>query len=485
MSHQGHFPISNRDVICLTAASEAVIEPKGGSTHRIQDLLAKFAETLGVSASRLSSNEMASLIADGIPCELLQPGQDWQSGQLQMSVSFSFVPGAIAAQPTKTQAMVETPAAETPAAETPMVEMPAAEMPAAATSAEIPMAAIAAPAALGAIGLAATSFTMPEAEESFDMTDFQLDIDPMIDISAVSEMPAAPADDEAFSTEALDASLNDDRFDADNFDMESVGSDFADSDFADSSFNDSSVDPNDGMVAAALDDMGGLDDLDAGFGDMPSFRDTSAFEDIDPEVGTLSNHPQLGMPAMSFLDSELEAQPNQDFSSEDLDCEGDRFTGDELDAALDLALPTSSEAAFSLEEDDIDSFDFGDKLDMSLESPAMEAPITFEAQPDFNLESELEASFDLGDDDLLADAFLGEDDMLGDGLSEDLGDLAMDAAKLDVLSPTSIATQVPDSKVTRAIDTESLDELGFGMLDNPWDLSDDLDSMLLAQPPLG
>jgi hypothetical protein len=467
MSHQGHFPISNRDVICLTAASEAAIEPKGGSTHRIQDLLAKFAETLGVSASRLSSHEMASLIADGIPCELLQPGQDWQSGQLQMTVNFSFVPGAIALQSVETQPiampMVETPVAETPAAETPAAETPVAEK-----SAEIPMAAIVAPAALAALGLAVPA---PEAEESFNMNDFQLDIDPMLDVSA-SKVPAEAQDEEAFSIDALDASLNGDSFDASRFDLD-------DDDFA-----DNLVDTNDGMVAAALNDMGSLDDLDAGFGDMPSFRDTNDFGGIDLEADALSAHPELGMPAVSSLDLDFQAESalDQGFGSDKLEREGDRFTGDELDAALDLAMPTSDDA-FSL-EDAVDGFDFGAELDMIGEA-TIAAPMAFDEQPDFNLESELEASFGLGDDDLLGEAFLGDDDMLGDGLSEDLGDLAMDAAKLDVLSPTSPATQVPENKVARAIDTESLDELGFGMLDNPWDLSDDLDSMLLAQPPLG
>jgi hypothetical protein len=464
MSHQGHFPISNRDVICLTAASEAAIEPKGGSTHRIQDLLAKFAETLGVSASRLSSHEMASLIADGIPCDLLQPGQDWQSGQLQMTVNFSFVPGAIAVQSLETQPiaapMVETPVAETPVAETPVVEK----------SAEIPMAAIVAPVALAALGLAVSA---PEAEESFNMDDFQLDIDPMFDVSA-SKIPAAAQEEEAFSVDALDASLNDNSLDASRFELDH-GDDFA----------DNLVDAKDGMVAKALDDMGSLDDLDAGFGDMPSFRDTNDFGDMDLEAEALIAHPELGMPAMSSLDLEFQAESaalDTGFGSDDLECAGDRFTGDELDAALDLAMPTSDDA-FSL-EDPVDGFNFGDELDMIGET-AIAAPMAFDEQPDFNLESELEASFDLGDDDLLGEAFLGDDDMLGDGLSEDLGDLAMDAAKLDVLSPTSPATQVPENKVAQGIDTESLDELGFGMLDNPWDLSDDLDSMLLAQPPIG
>jgi hypothetical protein len=34
------------------------------------------------------------------------------------------------------------------------------------------------------------------------------------------------------------------------------------------------------------------------------------------------------------------------------------------------------------------------------------------------------------------------------------------------------------------VDTASLDALGFDELDNPWDLSDDLDAMLLSNGPL-
>ncbi|NJM47808.1 MAG: hypothetical protein HC860_17905 [Alkalinema sp. RU_4_3] len=313
---------------------------------------------------------------------------------------------------------------------------------------------------------------MPEAS-AFDLDEFTVAIDPMAEAA-----PALDLDD------SIAAFVDDDQMDA----VEEVT-------FVRAPEAPGFEPEANQMVAAALDDMDGLDselglvesELDAGFGDMPSLDDTNSFGD-DHLGGAmdLSGEPDLfvlGEP--EALETEL-AQPvgiaalEEEFDFGDLDApehgtmvEVSRETAgaESLDAGLDAfdfdsesaAIEAGMNAALGFEDDDLempslgaapvadslgDAFDFGDDLDLG--APA---GVAMSLDSDFDLEM-------------------------------DLGNLAMDAAKMDALDPASPATLSPEAKAVKPVDTDSLDALGFDDLDNPWDLSDDLDAMLLSNGPL-
>jgi hypothetical protein len=450
MSHQGQFPLSNRDVISVAVCPQAPNKLYSGQTHRFQDLLSKLATTIGVQSSYLTESEMLGLMQAGIPCELLQPGMDWQSGHLKLTLSFE---ASVAATSSADQIAVESAPEEI------------AQAPSFAA-----MAAVAAPVAVAAaIAMPAAAIAMPEMPAAeFDLDEFTVAIDPMDEATPAIDLDDAIA---AFADDELDAEAT----------------------FAPTAAAPALAAPEeDAMVAVALGDMDGLDDelglldseLDAGFGDMPSFGDTSGFGDGD--LSDLSGAIDLGEPdlfalgepepleavgqpvGLSALEDEFDFgdldQPNQGTMVEvpreagaesldlgfDFDSEGDAIEAG-MNAALgfedDLEMPSLGNApgADSLG----DAFDFGDDLDLEL--PTGSAGLSLDG--DFDLEM-------------------------------DLGNLAMDAAKMDALDPASSATLSPEAKPTKPVDTASLDALGFDELDNPWDLSDDLDAMLLSNGPL-
>ncbi|NJM47807.1 MAG: hypothetical protein HC860_17900 [Alkalinema sp. RU_4_3] len=141
MSHQGQFPLSNRDVISVVVCPQAPNQLYSGQTHRFQDLLSKLAATIGVQSSYLTESEMLGLIEAGIPCELLQPGMDWQAGRLKLTLSFE----ANAAATGQAEASQSAPAAPEPIAETPAETSTVAPVAAAAAAVA---AAVAAPLAM-------------------------------------------------------------------------------------------------------------------------------------------------------------------------------------------------------------------------------------------------------------------------------------------------------------------------------------------------
>jgi hypothetical protein len=425
MSHQGQFPLSNRDVISVVVCPQAPNQLYSGQTHRFQDLLSKLAATIGVQSSYLTESEMLGLMQAGIPCELLQPGMDWQSGRLKLTLSFEATTAASSADQVAVESTPETPSFATMAA------------------VAAPMAVAAAVAAPMAVAAAVAMPEMPVAEE-FDLDEFTVAIDPM-------GTPEAPA--------------------------------FADDD--------------DAMVAVALGDMDSLDaelglldsELDAGFGDMPSFDDTSGFGDSDLDSAIAIGEPDLfalGEP------EPLETELPQPVGLAALEDEFDFGDLDEPDHST--MVNVSRETANIASVESLDSFDSG--FDFDSESASIEAGMNavlgFEddlempSLGDAPVADSLGDAFDFGDD-LDLDAPAGSAGLSLDGdfdLEMDLGNLAMDAAKMDALDPASPATLSPDAKPTKPVDTASLDALGFDELDNPWDLSDDLDAMLLSNGPL-
>jgi hypothetical protein len=450
MSHQGQFPLSNRDVISVVVCPQAPNQLYSGQTHRFQDLLSKLAATIGVQSSYLTESEMLGLIEAGIPCELLQPGMDWQSGRLKLQLSFEATAAAIPASPA---AQVTLESAPEVAAETP---------------ATAPMAAaVVAPVAMAAIA-------MPEmsAANEFDLDEFTVAIDPMTE--------AAPALDDAFAALADD----DEQMDAVEEETflrqpEAVG-----------------FEPEaDQMVAAALGDMDGLDgelglfesELDAGFGDMPSLDDTIGFGD-----GDLGGAIDLGEPDLFALGEPepLEAELAPPVGIAALEDEFDFGDLDEPNHGTMVEVARETAGAASLDSG-LDAFDF-DSESAAIEA-GMNAALGFEDDDlempslgDAPVADSLGDAFDFGDDlDLAPPAGAAAVSLDGDfDLEMDLGNLAMDAAKMDALDPASPATLAPEAKSAKPVDRDSLDALGFDELDNPWDLSDDLDAMLLSNGPL-
>ncbi len=469
MSHQGQFPLSNRDVISVVVCPQAPNHLYSGQTHRFQDLLFKLAATIGVQSSCLTESEMLGLIEAGIPCDLLQPGMDWQSGRLKLTLSFE-------ANTTDSQTVASPIAVES----VPEVISEAAATPSFATMATVaavatPLAVAAAVAAVPAAAIAIPE--MPEADE-FDLDEFTVAIDPIGEAA-----PAMDLDD------SITAFADDDQLDA----VEEV------------TFVRAPAAPGfepeaDQMVAAALGDMDGLDDvglleseLDNGFGDMPSFDDTSGFGD-----GDLSGAIDLGEPDLFDLGEPepLEPELAQPVGLAALEDEFDFGDLDQPDQGTMVDVPRETAGA------SVESLDLGldsgldSGFDFDSESAAIEAGMNAALGFEDDLEmpslgnapvaDSLGDAFDFGDDlDLEAPAGVAEFSLDSDfDLEMDLGNLAMDAAKMDALDPASPATLSPEAKATKPVDTASLDALGFDELDNPWDLSDDLDAMLLSNGPL-
>jgi hypothetical protein len=443
MSHQGQFPLSNRDVISVEVCPQAPNQLYSGQTHRFQDLLSKLAATIGVQSSYLTESEMLGLIEAGIPCELLQPGMDWQSGRLKLTLSFEA--SAAVSQAVVSQAAVES---------APEVISEAAATPS--------FAAMAAPVAA--------------ATNEFDLDEFTVAID------MGEATPALDLDDSiaAFADDQLDL----DAVEESTFVRTPEAPAFAE------------LDPEtDQMVAAALGDMDGLDaelglldsELDAGFGDMPSFDDTSGFGDGDLEDG--GSAIAFGEPDLFTLGEPepLEAV-GQSVSLSALEDEFDFGDLDQPDHGTMVDVPRETAAASAK------SLDLDSGLDFDDESAAIEAGMNAALGFEDDLEmpslgdapDSLGEAFDFGDDlDLDAPTGMAEFSLDSDfDLEMDLGNLAMNAAKMDALDPASPATLSAEAKSTKPVDTASLDALGFDELDNPWDLSDDLDAMLLSNGPL-
>jgi hypothetical protein len=441
MSHQGQFPLSNRDVISVVVCPQAPNQLYSGQTHRFQDLLSKLAATIGIQSSYLTESEMLGLIEAGIPCDLLQPGTDWQSGRLKLTLSFE-------ANPTAAASAWPQPAVE-PA---PEVISEAAATPS--------FAAIETP-------------EMPETQE-FDLDEFTIAIDPMGE--------AAPAMDLELD-DSIAAFADDDQLDLDAVEEATFVR-------APEATALAELDPEDDqMVAAALGDMDGLDaelggldsELDAGFGDMPSFDDTSGFGDSDLDSAIAFGEPDLfALGEPEPLETKLAAaQPvglsalEDEFDFGDLDqVHGTMVEVPRDTAGFDSGFNFDSESA-AIEAGMNTALGFEDDLEM----PSLgDAPMA----------ESLGEAFDFGDDlDLEAPAGVAELSLDSDfDLEMDLGNLAMDAAKMDALDPSSPAILSPEAKLTKPVDTASLDALGFDELDNPWDLSDDLDAMLLSNGPL-
>jgi hypothetical protein len=468
MSHQGQFPLSNRDVISVVVCPQAPNQLYSGQTHRFQDLLSKLAATIGVQSSYLTESEMLGLMQAGIPCELLQPGMDWQAGRLKLTLSFE---AAVVGSEAPTEGVSEiAPQASVMNVAAPM--------------------AVAAAIALPAI----PAMAMPEAEiDNFDQDDFTVSIDPMAEADSAMDLDFGEVD---LDLDAVEESTF----------VRVPATELA---------------QEDEMVAAALDDMGGLDhqlgsigsELDAGFGDMPSLADTSFGEgnSFDPDSFDPDSFDTDSFAAgdLAGLNSDLfEAELGEpeliqaegavaDFS--DLEDELDFGDLDQPDygTMVEVARETNGVPVDAMALPDLDaSLDSG--FDFDSESDAIEAGMNAALGFEDDLEmpslgdapaeslGSLDDAFDFGDDDLL-----NVPDMDAAGLSldsdfdldMDLGNLAMDAAKMDVLDPASSATLTPD-KPSKPVDTDSLDALGFDALDNPWDLSDDLDAMLLSNGPL-
>jgi hypothetical protein len=460
MSHQGQFPLSNRDVISVVVCPQAPNQLYSGQTHRFQDLLSKLAATIGVQSSYLTESEMLGLMQSGIPCELLQPGMDWQAGRLKLTLSFEAA-AVVSAAPTEGVSEIAPQAS--------------------GINVAAPMA-VAAAIALPAI----PAMAMPEAEiDNFDQDDFTVSIDPMAEADSAMDLDFGEAD------------LDLDAVEESTFVRVPAAAELA---------------QEDEMVAAALDDMGGLDhplgsigsELDAGFGDMPSLADTSFGEgnSFDPDsFGTDSDLAGLNSDLFEAELGEPEliqaAAAAADFS----DLEDELGFGDldqpDYGTMVEVARETNGVPVDAMALPDLDaSLDSGFNFDS--ESDAIEAGMNAALGFEDDLEmpslgdapaeslGSLDDAFDFGDDDLLNVPGMDAAGLSLDSdfdLDMDLGNLAMDAAKMDVLDPASSATLTPD-KPSKPVDTDSLDVLGFDALDNPWDLSDDLDAMLLSNGPL-
>jgi hypothetical protein len=467
MSHQGQFPLSNRDVISVVVCPQAPNQLYSGQTHRFQDLLSKLAATIGVQSSYLTESEMLGLMQAGIPCELLQPGMDWQSGRLKLSLSFEA--NTVTAAPVAVEAAPEVTVEAAPEV---TVETPG-------------FAAVAAPvavAAVAAIAMPAAAIEAPEMLETnaFDLDEFTVAIDPMGEAPLAMDLDDSIA---AFADDELDA------VEEATFVRAPEAAAFVELDLED----------DDQMVVAALGDMDGLDaelglldsELDAGFGDMPSFDDTSSFGDSDLSAIGIDEPDlfALGEPEL------LEAPLGQPVGLSALEDEFDFGDLDQPDQGtmVEVSRETAGASAAPLDAFDA-SFDVG--FDFDSEGDAIEAGMNAALGFEDDLEmpslgdapvaDSLGDAFDFGDDlDLSASSGVAELSLDSDfDLEMDLGNLAMDAAKMDALDPDSPATLSPDAKPTKPVDTASLDALGFDELDNPWDLSDDLDAMLLSNGPL-
>jgi hypothetical protein len=224
---------------------------------------------------------------------------------------------------------------------------------------------------------------------------------------------------------------------------------------------------------------------------MPSFDDTSSFGDSDLSAIGIDEPDlfALGEPEL------LEAPLGQPVGLSALEDEFDFGDLDQPDQGtmVEVSRETAGASAAPLDAFDA-SFDVG--FDFDSEGDAIEAGMNAALGFEDDLEmpslgdapvaDSLGDAFDFGDDlDLSASSGVAELSLDSDfDLEMDLGNLAMDAAKMDALDPDSPATLSPDAKPTKPVDTASLDALGFDELDNPWDLSDDLDAMLLSNGPL-
>jgi hypothetical protein len=476
MSHQGQFPLSNRDVISVVVCPQAPNQLYSGQTHRFHDLLSKLAATIGVQSSYLTEGEMLGLMQAGIPCELLQPGMDWQSGRLKLELSFE----ADAAETNAAEADVDDtePAFVSQGAveSAPEVISEAVVVPSFAAAAPVAVAAAAV-----AVAMPAAAIETPEMPESdaFDLDEFTIGIDPM-----GGTTPAMDLDlDDAITAFADDDQLDLDAVEEVTFVRAPAAPALAELDLED-----------DQMVAAALGDMDGLDaelglldsELDNGFGDMPSFDDTSGFGDGDLDSAIAFGEPDL----FALGEPEPLETVGQPVSLSALEDEFDFGDLDQPDHGTMVDVPRETAGA-SVESLDL-GFDSGFNFDS--ESAAIEAGMNavlgFEddlempSLGDAPVADSLGDAFDFGDD-LDLEAAAAEFSLDSDfDLEMDLGNLAMNAAKMDALDPASSATLSTEAKPAKPVDTASLDALGFDELDNPWDLSDDLDAMLLSNGPL-
>jgi hypothetical protein len=472
MSHQGQFPLSNRDVISVEVCPQAPNQLYSGQTHRFQDLLFKLAATMGVQSSSLTESEMLGLMEAGIPCELLQPGMDWQSGRLKLTLSFE-------AAETKADDIESAFESVSQGA----VESAPEVISAAAAIPSFAAAPVAVAATVAAVALAAPAVETPKMPENnkFDLDEFTIGIDPMGETTPAMDLGL---------DDAIDAFADDDQLDLDAVEEATFVRTPETPVFAE--------DPEDAMVIAALGDMDSLDaelglldsELDAGFGDMPSFDDTSGFGDGDLEDGGAIAFGETDLFTLGEPEA-LEAV-GQSVSLSSLEDEFDFGDLDQPDHGTMVDVPRETAAA-SVESLDL-GFDSG--FDFDSESAAIEAGMNQALGFEDDLEmpslgdapvgDSLGEAFDFGDDlDLDAPAGGTEFSLDSDfDLEMDLGNLAMNAAKMDALDPASSATLSTEAKPTKPVDTASLDALGFDELDNPWDLSDDLDAMLLSNGPL-
>jgi hypothetical protein len=461
MSHQGQFPLSNRDVISVVVCPQAPNQLYSGQTHRFQDLLSKLAATIGVQSSYLTESEMLGLMQAGIPCELLQPGMDWQSGRLKLSLAFEA--NTVAAAPVAVEVAPEVTVDAAP-------EVTVETLGFSAVAAPVAVAAVA------AIAMPAAAIEAPEMLETneFDLDEFTVAIDPM------GAAPLAMDLDDSIA-----AFADDDQLEA----VEEAT--FVRAPEA-PAFVELDLEEDDQMVVAALGDMDGLDaelglldsELDAGFGDMPSFDDTSSFGDSD--LSAIS----IGEPDLFALGEPEPVEASQPVGPSALEDEFDFGDLDQPDQGTMVEIPRETAGASVASLDVFDAgFDFDSESD-AIEA-GMNAALGFEddlempSLGDAPVADSLGDAFDFGDDlDLDVPGGVAELSLDSDfDLEMDLGNLAMDAAKMDALDPDSPAT-LSAEKPSKPVDTASMDALGFDELDNPWDLSDDLDAMLLSNGPL-
>ncbi len=170
------------------------------------------------------------------------------------------------------------------------------------------------------------------------------------------------------------------------------------------------------------------------------------FADLDaPDVDSgldsgLDSSLDSGLDATNFGMTDLDADLMDDFMESDLD-DG---LGIDLNANVnsDLGLGQDSEIGMM---DDLDDA-FGEDLDLG---ELGELDGLSEMMPDSSLEESVNTSLDLSD--------LSDMDGLGDGLTDDL---------------------------SFDLDSQAVGSVNLNSLDNPWDLNDDLDEMLLKNGAL-
>lgn len=120
MSESGNFSLSAKDVIHIESFQGQASLFREDSTLKLQKILRQIEEIFQQSGA-LSADEVAALLQHGIPCEILQPGApDWQTGVLQLKLSFQ--PGSAQASVAPVAASVNLQQVAQPAPVSPIVD---------------------------------------------------------------------------------------------------------------------------------------------------------------------------------------------------------------------------------------------------------------------------------------------------------------------------------------------------------------------------